>query len=106
MLHLIDLKKIPILKEEIKAGFNYLKREIDAVFTKDKVDEVATKWVVDEKKKEIAYIDFESGAITVVSLAGAVFATAVSGPVGGILYGLLLKSPSIKSEMHKSSLVK
>jgi hypothetical protein len=43
VLHLIDLKKIPILKEEIKAGFNYLKREIDAVFTKDKVDEVATK---------------------------------------------------------------
>ena len=41
--YLIDLEKIPILKDEIKAGFSYLKREIDADFIKDKVDEVATK---------------------------------------------------------------
>ena len=54
VLYLIDLEKIPIFKDEIKAGFNYLKREIDAEFIKDKVDVDATKRAIADRKKRLA----------------------------------------------------
>jgi hypothetical protein len=42
VLYLIDLEKIPVLKDEIKSGFIYFKTEVDAEFIKDKVDVEAT----------------------------------------------------------------
>jgi hypothetical protein len=35
VLYLRDLEKVPILKDEIKDGFNYIKDEIDANLIKD-----------------------------------------------------------------------
>ena len=54
VLYLIDLEKIPILKDEIKAGFNYLTIEIDAEFIKDKVDVDATKISVAKRETRLA----------------------------------------------------
>ena len=46
VLYLIDLEKIPVFKDEIKSGFNYLTTEIDAELIKDRVDVDATKIAV------------------------------------------------------------
>jgi hypothetical protein len=42
VLYLIDLEKVPVIKDEMKDGFIYFKSEIDAEFIKDKLDEDAT----------------------------------------------------------------
>jgi hypothetical protein len=42
VLYLIDLEKVPVIKDEMKDGFIYIETEIDAEFIKDKVDEDAT----------------------------------------------------------------
>ena len=35
VLYLIDLKKVPVIKDEMKDGFNYFETEIDAELIKD-----------------------------------------------------------------------
>ena len=42
VLYLIDLEKEPVIKDEMKDGFMYFEKEIDAEFIKDKIDEDAT----------------------------------------------------------------
>jgi hypothetical protein len=42
VLYLIDLEKIPVMKDEMKDGFNYIETQIEAGLIKDKVDMEAT----------------------------------------------------------------